>query len=217
MLNMLLDISSDPILSRHLVFKWGTALYFLYGLDRFSTDLDFDLLEGADTNEIRERLQLLGKKYGEVKDSRIQQYTIFTLVSYGDIDHNIKIEVSKRGVSGNYDYKNFLGIKLLLLDIADISANKFLALLSRPQIANRDIYDIHFILKNSLPLNEQRIEELSGISMREYAKKCREFLESLPATYSILDGLGEVIEGEKKQYLSENLVKETIFLLSSFD
>ena len=29
---------------KYLAFKWWTACYFLHSLDRFSTDLDFDLL-----------------------------------------------------------------------------------------------------------------------------------------------------------------------------
>ena len=32
-------------LANFLCFKWWTACYFLYWLDRFSTDLDFDLLD----------------------------------------------------------------------------------------------------------------------------------------------------------------------------
>ncbi len=44
LLKILLDFSRDPILSRNLVFKWWTALLIFYWLDRFSTDLDFDLI-----------------------------------------------------------------------------------------------------------------------------------------------------------------------------
>ena len=44
MLEVLDEISKDALLANNLGFKGGTACYFLYGLDRFSVDLDFDLL-----------------------------------------------------------------------------------------------------------------------------------------------------------------------------
>jgi len=47
MLNILADISSNPLLSVNLGFKGGTCAYFLYGLNRFSVDLDFDLLDAG--------------------------------------------------------------------------------------------------------------------------------------------------------------------------
>ena len=37
------DIYADNDLVSQLVFKGGTCLMFFYGLDRFSTDLDFNL------------------------------------------------------------------------------------------------------------------------------------------------------------------------------
>jgi hypothetical protein len=47
------------------------------------------------------------------------------------------------------------------LNIDYITANKFLALLSRDKLANRDIYDVWFILKNNLEINSKHIENIS--------------------------------------------------------
>jgi predicted nucleotidyltransferase component of viral defense system len=41
---ILKDIYSDSLLAPFLGFKGGTAAVMFYGLDRFSVDLDFDLL-----------------------------------------------------------------------------------------------------------------------------------------------------------------------------
>jgi len=60
MYNILVDIFSTD-LSKILAFKWWTACYFLYKLDRFSTDLDFDLL--VDNKEVDEKIINILKKY----------------------------------------------------------------------------------------------------------------------------------------------------------
>ncbi|MDQ7022644.1 MAG: nucleotidyl transferase AbiEii/AbiGii toxin family protein [Candidatus Gracilibacteria bacterium] len=64
MYNILTEIFSGD-LSKYLAFKGGTACYFLHNLDRFSTDLDFDLIN-SEIN-IDEKLIEILKKYGEIK------------------------------------------------------------------------------------------------------------------------------------------------------
>ncbi len=80
MLRILLKISSDPLLARNLIFKWWTALYFLHNLDRFSTDLDFDLIDKSKEKEVLKKIWNIIKEYGDVKDLRIKRYTIFGLI-----------------------------------------------------------------------------------------------------------------------------------------
>ncbi len=42
--SILKDIYLNPYLQANLAFKGGTCLYMFYGLERFSIDLDFNLL-----------------------------------------------------------------------------------------------------------------------------------------------------------------------------
>ncbi|MDD3144494.1 MAG: nucleotidyl transferase AbiEii/AbiGii toxin family protein [Candidatus Gracilibacteria bacterium] len=215
LMSILLDISKDELLKNKLIFKGGTSLFLLYSLDRFSTDLDFDL-EGDDKKEeILKKIENIGKKYGEIRDSFIKRNTIFLLISYGDIDHNIKIEISTRGVSGKYSVKNFMGINIKVLDIDYICANKFIALTNRSKLANRDIYDIHFILKNNLEINKKYIEDKTGKSFNDFIRYTINFLENLGNNYNILDGLGTTLDEKQKNFVKNNLVNETIFLLHS--
>ena len=215
MLNILLKISSDPLLARNLVFKWGTALYFMYQLPRFSTDLDFDLVDTHLETEILDAIHGILKLYWEVKDLRIKRHTLFALLSYGNIDHNIKIEINRRWVTWWYSFKNFLWIQLNIMNIEDMCANKLLALTSRNKIANRDIFDIHFILSHSMKINEKFIIEKTWKSLSEYASECIVFLQNLPKNHSILEGLWEVLDEKQKIFVKNNLVQETIFLLHS--
>ena len=116
--NILISIYKDFDLWTSLVFKWWTALYFLYWLDRFSTDLDFDLIQEntkLSDEEILEKLNNILSKYWEVKRSYNKRYTIFSLLSYWKIYHNIKIEISKRGVSWYYEKVSWLSVAILAM------------------------------------------------------------------------------------------------------
>ncbi len=216
LMSILLDISKNTILKESLVFKWGAALFLLYSLDRFSTDLDFDLVWKVDKEIVLKKISEILKQYGEVKDSYIKRNTIFTILSYWDLDHNIKIEISTRWVSWKFEFKNFMWIKLKVLDIDYITANKFLALLSRDKLANRDIYDVWFILKNNLDVNKNHIEDISWKTFKEYIRSMIIFLEKLWDRYNILDWLWTILDNKQKTFVKNNLIQETIFLLNSY-
>lgn len=215
MLNILLKISADPILARNLVFKWWTVFYFMYNLPRFSTDLDFDLININEEKIILEKIWNIIKEYWEIKDLRIKKYTIFALLSYWDIDHNIKIEINRRWVSWSYEFKNFLWIKLNIMNLEDMCANKLIALTQRNRLANRDIFDIHFILSNWFKINEKIILERTKKSLKEYTTECINFLQNLPKNHSILSWLWEVLDEKEKDFCKNRLINETIFLLAS--
>lgn len=215
LMSILLDISKNKLLKTSLVFKWGTVLFLLYWLDRFSTDLDFDCIWNAQHESILREIDTILASYGEVKNSYIKRNTIFSLVSYGDIDHSIKIEISLRWVSWDYTLQNFLWIQLNILDIWSLSANKFIALQNRKQLAKRDIYDIHFILKNNLSINKSIIEERAQMSYRAYIQSMIDFLQKLPKNYNILDGLWVTLDASQKYFVKNSLIQETIFLLHS--
>lgn len=215
LMSILLDISKDELLKNNLVFKWWTSLFLLYNLDRFSTDLDFDLIWDIKKEEILKKLEDIGKKYSIIKDRFVKRNTIFLLLSYWEIEHNVKIEISTRWVSWKYDFKNFMWIKLKVLDIDYICANKFIALTNRNKIANRDIYDINFILKNHLEINKIHIENITWKSFENYIRFMIDFLQKLWDKYNILDWLWTTLDEKQKIYAKNNLLNETIFLLHS--
>jgi hypothetical protein len=51
---LLIEIIDRPALSQTLAFKGGTCAAMLGYLDRFSVDLDFDILKGADEGALRD-------------------------------------------------------------------------------------------------------------------------------------------------------------------
>jgi predicted nucleotidyltransferase component of viral defense system len=128
---ILKDIYTDTLISSLLGFKGGTCAYFFYELDRFSVDLDFDLIQVSKENKekVFERIIFVLNKYGEVENKHIKRYTLFALLSYGDEDRNIKIEINTRGVDREYyEIKDYIGIPILVAKKDYLFSSKLVAL-----------------------------------------------------------------------------------------
>src|SRR3989338_3449590 len=134
---ILKDIHTDVAISPLLGLKGGTCAYFFYNLPRFSVDLDFDLLAVNEGNQKLVFKKIIGilSKYGQIKDQYIKRFTIFALLSYGDDDHNIKVEINVRKLAKNindrYELKEYLGISMLVAKKDYLFAGKLSALTLR--------------------------------------------------------------------------------------
>lgn len=219
---ILKEIFTDVTISSRLGLKGGTCAYFFYGLPRFSVDLDFDLLEisGEIEKEIFQKVIGILGGYGQIKDKYIKRFTIFALLSYGNDDHNIKVEINIRGsiknTRGYYVIREHLGISMLVAKRDYLFAGKLAALTTRKEVAMRDIYDIHYFAKNNWDINWNLIGEITGKSPREYLAFCIAFLEKVKNNH-ILQGLGELVDGEKeKNWIKNNLKADTIFMLKNY-
>ena len=91
---ILKDVYSDTTIAPFLGFKGGTAALMFYDLDRFSVDLDFDLLDEGKEDYVFENVTAIIKKYGTLKESYKKRFNLFCLLSYEDKAHNIKIEIN---------------------------------------------------------------------------------------------------------------------------
>lgn len=203
MFQIIKDIFNSEIW-KYLAFKWWTACYFLYWLDRFSTDLDFDLLDNS--KEIDNELYKILKKYWNVKTwNKI-------ILSYWELDVNIKIDISRKIWKNNvYEFVNFYWNTIKVQDKSTIFANKLVALLER--YTNRDIYDVYFMFKNMFPINDNLILERTWWDKKELFLKIKEKLEKIPKNYKILDGLWEVLDEKQKYFVKNNLLFELIGII----
>lgn len=217
MTKILVDIYNEPILRQNLGFKGGTAAYLFYDLPRFSTDLDFDLLNKYDDQKIYEKIKSIASKYGEIKDEQIKNFTIFFLVSYQSGEHNIKIEISRRDMPQNtYNIKEYYGLPILVMDQDCMFANKMVAALNRKNIANRDWFDCWFFLENNWPINTEIIEIQTGLTLKNYLNKMIDHLEKNKKSMDILHGLGEVLDTKQKNYVKNKMITDLIFLLKLY-
>ena len=210
---ILYAIYSDKDIAPVLGFKGGTACYLFNNLPRFSTDLDFNLLDRGKTDFVFEKLLKILTDFGEIKDKKIKFNTIYFLLSYQKEAHNIKIEISTRSIGKNsYKIENYLGLPVLTMTKDCIFANKLVAVLDRKKLANRDLFDVYFFLKNDWPINDDIIELRTGKNIKEYLKEIVKYLEK-NSKINILHSLGEVVDSNQKIWIKDKLIPELLFLL----
>lgn len=218
---ILRDIYSDATIASHMGFKGGSCAYFFYGLPRFSVDLDFDLFTTDEETQklVFKKVKSILEKYGEVKDSSIKRFTIFLLLSYGDADHNIKVEVNIRMLTPNlkehYELKEYLGISMLVGGKDYLFSSKLAALTSRSETAMRDMYDIWYFSKNNWDINADVIKARTGKSVKDHLTDCVSIIEQVKNN-QILQGLGELLSEKEKAWVKNDLRKEVVFLLKNY-
>lgn len=214
MLQILKEIYSDVEISSLLVFKGGTAAFLFYSLPRFSVDLDFDLLDNSEENRnlLFEKVEKILLKHGEIKDSQKKFATIFFSLSYEVGQQQIKVEINTRNTGAHYGMLNYLGMSMLVAEKNSMLAGKLVALLGRKKFTARDLFDVHFFLKNNWKIEEDVFSAYSISSTVDYLRKSVDFIEKIPENRLLL-GLGELIDEKQKTWVKTDLKKDTLFFL----
>jgi len=127
----------------------------------------------------------------------------------------LKIEISKRQFKNRYEIKNLLGFNVKVMVESDMFAHKLCALLDRSSTTNRDIFDAWFFLHRKTPINKQIVESRMNIPFEKHLQNCINLLETLK-NQRLLDGLGELMDRETKQFVKTKLLSETIDLLKFY-
>lgn len=218
---ILRDIYANAAIASLLGFKGGTCAYFFYKLPRFSVDLDFDFLNSdeADQTFLFDAIKKILEKYGKIKNDHIKRYTIFFLLSYGDEDHNIKVEINIRmhipNIHDHFEIKEYLGISMLTGKKSYLFASKLAALTTRPEVVMRDIYDIWYFAQNNWDIDSDIIQIRTHKTLKEYLKDCIAVIEQVRDN-QMLQGLGELLDEKTKVWVKQELKKEVIFLLNNY-
>ncbi len=213
------------------VFKGGTALYKIYGLPRFSEDLDFSILEDISLEEAEKIIKEIAKNNNyfkiksvkKIKDSlliKISCTGILTRYNALRVDINFNNKLLRGFDVKNYisDYVDINPFSLRVLKIEEIIAEKIHALLSRDKA--RDLYDLFFLLrianfdrklteeklkifgkKLDKKLLEKNISNLESV----WTKELKAFvLSELPDFNVVKDFVLSKIQGFVKKALKEN-------------
>lgn len=207
MIKILLDLVSDKSLSSKLGFKGGTALFLMYDLDRFSTDLDFDFIGGGGESEIAMIDEVVEKNL-TVLDKKTKRFTWYWMGSYAKGEHKIKVEINTREYPNEYEIKDFRGYLVQVLKQEFVFAHKLCAVLDRQDLQNRDLYDVWWMFEHDFPINEEIIELRVGRGLKEYLGEMLQMIRKLPKKYDILQGLGEVMGEGKKDWVKAKLLME---------
>jgi predicted nucleotidyltransferase component of viral defense system len=172
-------------------FYGGTCLRIFYKLDRFSEDMDFSLLSGNESFNLKdyfpaiiEEFKTLGrdivitkKDYGQIESAFLKDNTEVYNVAF-QTEKNLKIKIE---VDTNPPMKFITEQKLLVqpfsfmtrcFSLSDLYAGKMHALAFRnwkTRVKGRDWYDFEWYVRKDVSLDfkhlQERILESNGIEM----------------------------------------------------
>jgi len=224
LLRLLTAICERPKLSQNLGFKGGTCAAMRGFLDRFSIDLDFDLL--ANKKEIPSIRKALENVFTDLdltikdKSSKVPQY----FVRYPSKDmqrrNTIKIDILFPPPKAN----KYEMVRLPELDrvvkcqtLETMVANKLVALIERYErtgkIAGRDVFDVHHFLLNGYSYSKEIILELRKVSISDFFNRLIEFVEKHVNNTLIDQDLNHLLPDKEFHAIRKILKPEILRLL----
>ena len=210
--NILRDIFTTTELEDKLALKGGTCLYLFYNLDRFSVDLDFNLIAEDFNNEA---ISKIIAKYLTVDDFANKYFTWLWLGHYEKGVRKVKVEINKRNYPDKYINKDFYGITVPTLSADSMFAHKLCAITDRKKLQNRDLYDAHFMFTKQFDISEEIVKIRTDKTMKEYFTYLINFIEKKVKPNTILDGLGELLDNNQKDRVKATLIRDLLFDLKS--
>lgn len=219
---LMIDIADTPLLSNSLIFKGGTCAALLGELDRFSVDLDFDLVPETNQKKIRNLLENSFKKLNFM----IHDYSANT------IQYILKYEAPKEqrntlqidAVDTAYRVDRYKPMLLQDIErylvcqtIETMFAHKLVAITDRYQkhraIAGRDLYDIHYFFINGRTYHADIIRERTGKNPLAYLKELVAFIQGKITNKIINEDLNMLLSYEQFSAIRKSLKQEVITML----
>jgi len=223
MYRLLSAILQDTVLAKSLIFKGGTCAALRGWLDRFSVDLDFDLIGVDKQADFRDRLHRHFKVLNlEIKDESKRHLQFFLKYDAPSFNRNtLKLEI-------NDDVSPFGQSEIATLDELNVVAltqtqstmvaSKMVAALGRfkqhQAIAGRDFYDLHYFLSHGYEVNQKIIEERTGSSFAAYCTELTEFITTQVTDSILYEDLNPLIERIRLKKSVRNLKTELLWLLN---
>ena len=208
-------IFKDKDLCNVVGFKGGTALMFFHNLPRFSTDLDFNLLDVSKQDMVYNKVRQILLRFGTIDDEAKKLNGPILVLNYGKGERMLKVEISNRQYDNHYETKTLAGTDIRVLTVPDMFAHKLCAMGER--LSPRDVFDVWFFLQQMhASVNENIIKERTGKTVSEYAAWCSQRVrEGSPKL--LMQGLGEVIDDSRtKNFVKTRLIEETTQALELF-
>ena len=206
------DIFTDSNLQASVAFKGGTCLYMFYGLDRFSVDLDFNLI--GDSFNHGQLDKIVSKNLSQIEKAD-KLNTWFWMGSYEKAFQKVKVEVSKRDYPDRYIVKDFYGLSITIMDPSCMFAHNLCAITDRKKLQMRDIYDAHFMFDKGFDIDEDIVRLRTGKTVTEYFTDLALYIDEKVTPNNVLDGLGELLSDQQKDSVKATLKRDILFDLRS--
>ena len=219
---LLIEIVDEPLLAQSLAFKGGTCAALLGYLDRFSVDLDFDVIGDDKLIELRPLFHQIIDKLGMSIMLKFDKVLFFQLRYPSKPRQRSTLKVSASDIvpkANRYKTEYFPEIDRLMSSqtIETMFGNKLVALTDRfkqhKTIAGRDMYDIHHFFIQGYTYNREVIQERTGLEPHEYFKELLEFIKSNVNQTIFNEDLNSLLPTRQFQQIRKILLPETIALL----
>lgn len=219
---LLIEIVDQAYLSQSLAFKGGTCAAMLGYLDRFSIDLDFDALAGADEDKLRAGF------YHAFANLGLEVRVAFDTVLFFQLKYQnepgkrntLKVSASTERVAANqYRVAYFPEVVRMINSqtIETMFANKLVAVMdhyARHQtVAGRDLYDVHHFFIRGYNYHFDVIRERTGLAPDEFFGQLMEFIKSQINEKIINEDLNSLLPNRQYQKIRKILIPETLSLL----
>lgn len=222
LLRLLVGIIDNKEVSARLCFKGGTCTAMLGFLDRFSVDLDFDLLRGVNKELLRPTLHHIFTNLDlRLKDESKTTLQFFLQYKVEPQERNtIKLDILNQGFKSNICKVQYLPEVDRFMNCQTIEtmfANKLVSLIDRYErnesIAGRDIYDIHQFLLRGYSYEGRIIKERRGVEVKDFLKELILFIEQKITQTIINQDLNTILPKEKFSQIRKLLKNETLTFL----
>lgn len=219
---LLMEIVDQPRMAQSLAFKGGTCAAMLGYLDRFSVDLDFDVLTGADEDELRRIFHQVFDRLGFSVTLEFDKVLFFQLhyPSSPGKRSTLKVIASNIRIDANqYKVQYFPEIDRLINSqtIETMFANKLVAVTDRytqhQTVAGRDIYDIHHFFVQGYSYHGAVIQERTDLTPKKYFKKLIAFIKKHITQTIVNEDLNSLLPIKQFQQVRKILIPETLSLL----
>lgn len=221
---LLMEIVDQPLMSQALALKGGTCAAMLGYLDRFSVDLDFDVIKDVDQADLRKMFHQVFDTMGFHVKLEFGKALFFQLrypVSPGQ-RNTLKVSASTMKVRANqYKVQYYPEIDRLINSqtIETMFANKLVAVTDRytqhGSIAGRDIYDIHHFFVQGYSYHADVIQERTGLEPKQYLENLIGFIKKHVTQTLINQDLNSLLPSSQFQQVRKILIPETLSLLES--
>ena len=194
-------------------------------LDRFSVDLDFDLLSSNDVEKAQNKLVDVFQKLDlEVKDrSKVAPQFFVRYKNPRGGRNTIKIDCAFPAPKNNkYELKRFKEIQATLKcqTVECMLANKLVALKERYEntgkIAGRDLYDIFMFLSNGVKPEIALAEERRAKNFKEYIEELIDFINKKITQKVIDEDINLLLDPKDFKKVRKSLKADTLILLHDF-
>lgn len=219
---ILIEIADNNFLASQLRFKGGTAAAMLGYIERFSVDLDFDLVDSSNLAKTRANLEKVFKKlHLKIDDQSSKTPQYFLKYENLPLERNtIKLDVNfPPPKSNDYEARRFTEIDRIIYcqTIETMFANKLVALKARydsnKSIAGRDLFDVWSFFLNGFGFKNEIIEERTGKTATQYLAELKDFIKNVVTQEAIDQDLNILLPPKNFQTIRKTLKQEVLLFL----